>query len=122
RLGAVDLMVDYGAAQQKPVAIWPEPRFQRLVGRSIAMRELFATLARIAPMDASVFIQGETGTGKELVARAVHDASPRASRPFVVVDCAALSESLLEAELFGHAKGAFTGAVGARAGAIEAGD
>jgi transcriptional regulator with PAS, ATPase and Fis domain len=122
RLGAVDVTVDYGAAPQKVVDLWPEPRFQRLVGRSISMRELFATLARIAPMDASVFIQGETGTGKELVARAVHDASPRASKPFIVVDCAALSESLLEAELFGHAKGAFTGAVGARAGAIEAGD
>jgi DNA-binding NtrC family response regulator len=83
------------------------------------MRELFAMLARVAPMNASVLIQGETGTGKELVARAIHDASPRASGPFVVVDCAALPENLLDAELFGHSKGAFTGAVGAREGAIE---
>jgi transcriptional regulator with GAF, ATPase, and Fis domain len=84
------------------------------------MRELFATLARLAPMDASALIHGETGTGKELVARAIHEASPRASGPFVVVDCAALPENLLDAELFGHTKGAFTGAVAARAGAIEA--
>jgi DNA-binding NtrC family response regulator len=83
------------------------------------MRELFATLARIAPMDAPVLVYGETGTGKELVARAIHDASPRASKPFVVVDCAALPENLLDAELFGHTRGAFTGAHAARTGAIE---
>jgi two-component system, NtrC family, response regulator GlrR len=119
RLGAVELVVDYSAGARKPVEMWREPRFGKLVGTSLPMRELFATLARIAPMDASILIQGETGTGKELVARAVHDASPRAMKPFVVVDCAALPENLLDAELFGHVKGAFTGAVGARAGAIE---
>jgi transcriptional regulator with GAF, ATPase, and Fis domain len=86
------------------------------------MRELFARLAKIAPTDSSVLIQGETGTGKELVARAIHEASPRAEQPFVIVDCAALPEDLLEAELFGHTKGAFTGAVNARPGAIEAAD
>ncbi len=86
------------------------------------MRELFARLARVARSDATVLIQGETGTGKELAAQAIHDASPRAGEPFVIIDCGALPESLLEAELFGHAKGAFTGAVEARAGAIEAAD
>jgi DNA-binding NtrC family response regulator len=86
------------------------------------MRELFARLHRVAQGDATVLIQGETGTGKELVARAIHAASPRCDHPFIVVDCGALSESLLEAELFGHTRGAFTGAVSARTGAIEAAD
>jgi two-component system, NtrC family, response regulator GlrR len=122
RLGAVDIVVDYGAAPKKPVEMWQEPHFQRLVGGSVAMRELFATLARVAPMDSSILIQGETGTGKELVARAIHDASPRTNKPFIVVDCAALPETLLDAELFGHTKGAFTGAVAARPGAIESAD
>jgi transcriptional regulator with GAF, ATPase, and Fis domain len=122
RLGATDFVMDYNLGRRRPIEIWPNDTFGKLVGTSVAMRELFATLARIAPMDASVLIQGETGTGKELVARAIHDASPRASRPFVVVDCAALPENLLDAELFGHTKGAFTGAVGARTGAIEAAD
>ena len=89
------------------------------MGNTLVMRELFATLSRVAPMEASVLIHGETGTGKELVARAIHLASPRARQPFVTVDCGALPENLLDAELFGHTKGAFTGAVSARAGAIE---
>ncbi len=104
------------------VELWPQDHFGQLTGRSTAMRELFATLARIAPTDASVLIQGETGTGKELVAGAIHAASRRATGPFVVVDCAALPENLLETELFGHARGAFTGADTAREGAIEAAD
>src|SRR5262245_2794794 len=94
-------------------------RLGALVGKSRAMRELVANLRRIAPLDTSVLIQGETGTGKELVARALHDASPRANAPFVVIDCGALPETLLHAELFGHSKGAYTGATNARAGAIE---
>jgi transcriptional regulator with PAS, ATPase and Fis domain len=83
------------------------------------MRELFARLARVAAMESTVLIQGETGTGKELVARAVHHNSRRREKPLVVVDCGALAENLLEAELFGHARGAFTGASHERAGAIE---
>ena len=86
------------------------------------MRELVATIARVAETEIPVYIRGETGSGKELVARAVHAASPRAGGPYVVVDCAALAESLLESELFGHARGAFTGATSARVGAIEAAD
>ncbi len=105
-----------------PVNLWPNDRFGPLIGRSPRMRELFARLARIAATDSTVLVQGETGTGKELVARAIHEASPRAKGPLVVVDCGALLESVLEAELFGHAKGAFTGAVTAREGAIEAAD
>ena len=122
RFGSTDLVVDYNPGQLRTVEIWPHTGFGKLVGQSLRMRELFSTLARLAPMDASVLIYGETGTGKELVARAIHDASPRATKPFVVVDCAALPENLLDAELFGHTKGAFTGAVGARSGAIEAAD
>jgi transcriptional regulator with GAF, ATPase, and Fis domain len=122
RLGSVELTIDYDPARRRPVEVWPNDKFSRLVGTSVPMRELFATLSRIAPMDASVLIHGETGTGKELVARAIHEESPRAQKPFVVVDCAALPENLLDAELFGHARGAFTGAVGSRTGAIEAAD
>jgi DNA-binding NtrC family response regulator len=84
------------------------------------MQQLYARLGQIAPSSAAVLIQGETGTGKELVARAIHEASARASAPFAVVDCGALPEGLLEAELFGHTRGAFTGATEARAGVIEA--
>jgi two-component system response regulator GlrR len=118
-LGGVALTVTY-AAKPAAVALWPDSHFHDLVGRSAAMRELFARLARVAASDATVLIQGETGTGKELVARALHDASRRAQGPFVVVDCGALPETLLDAELFGHSRGAFTGAVASRAGSFEA--
>jgi two-component system, NtrC family, response regulator HydG len=93
-----------------------------LVGRSAAMRELTSRLARVAQSDATVLVQGESGTGKELVARAVHAHSRRKDKPFVPVNCAAISEMLLESELFGHAKGAFTGAVRARRGLVEEAD
>ncbi len=84
------------------------------------MRATFAAIARAAATASSVLVTGETGTGKELVARALHEASVRNGGPFVIVDCAALPEHLLDAELFGHTRGAFTGAVAARAGAFEA--
>jgi two-component system response regulator GlrR len=99
-----------------------EESFEGLLGRSIAMRELFATCARVAPTDASVILQGETGTGKELVARAIHERSTRREKPFVVLDCGAIPPSLVESELFGHERGAFTGAVAARAGVFERAD
>jgi DNA-binding NtrC family response regulator len=122
RIGATDLLVNYANAEAKPVDSWPSDRFGPLIGRSQVMRELFATLARLSPLESCIMITGETGTGKELVARAIHQASLRASGPFVVVDCATLSESLIEAELFGHTKGSFTGAMMNRAGAIESAD
>ena len=93
-----------------------------MLGTSGVMRALFANLTRAARSDATVLIEGESGTGKELVAGALHRASPRADRPFVVFDCAAIAGSLLETELFGHERGAFTGAHGARPGCLEAAD
>jgi len=97
-------------------------RFGELVGESLAMREVFAVLERIAATDATVLVEGETGTGKELVARAIHDASARRRGPFIAVDCGALPEGLLESELFGHVRGAFTGAAGPRAGMLVRAD
>ena len=94
----------------------------RLVGRDPKMQELFGLVTDVAESDATVLIQGESGTGKELVARAVHESSRRAAGPFVQVNCSALSENLLESELFGHVKGAYTGAVADRQGRFEEAD
>jgi DNA-binding NtrC family response regulator len=90
-----------------------------LVGQSVQMRQVFALIKKIAPMDVSVIIGGETGTGKELVARAIHERSGRGKGPLVVLDCGAIPPHLIESELFGHEKGAFTGAVAERPGAFE---
>jgi DNA-binding NtrC family response regulator len=90
-----------------------------MVGKSMKMRQIFGLIRKVAPMDMSVVIQGETGTGKELVARAVHEFSTRKDGPMVVIDCGAIPPNLIESELFGHEKGAFTGATHARAGAFE---
>jgi DNA-binding NtrC family response regulator len=90
-----------------------------LVGNSRSMREIFGLIEQIAPSNVSVLITGESGTGKELVARTLHDLSPRKTRPFVAVNCAAIPETLIESEIFGHEKGAFTGAVERRAGCFE---
>jgi two-component system, NtrC family, response regulator HydG len=92
--------------------------FGQMAGQSVAMRELFAVLEMAAPSDATVLIEGESGTGKELAARAIHDASARAQGPFVVVDCSAIAESLIDSHLFGHVRGAFTGADRDRKGAF----
>jgi len=96
-----------------------EPVFGSLVGASIGMRGVFALLERAAASDVTVLIEGETGTGKEGAARGVHEASARRAAPFVVVDCGAMPASLLESELFGHVRGAFTGADSDRVGAFE---
>ncbi|MBX7101825.1 MAG: sigma 54-interacting transcriptional regulator [Myxococcaceae bacterium] len=90
-----------------------------MVGQSVKMRQIFGLIKKIAPMDVSVVIQGETGTGKELVARAIHENSGRKKGPMVVLDCGAIPPNLIESELFGHEKGAFTGAVASRPGAFE---
>ena len=97
-------------------------KFENIIGRSRAVREVLGRIVRIAPTDAIVLITGESGTGKELVAKAIHANSKRGDRPFVPVNCAAITETLLESELFGHAKGSFTGAVSARKGLFEEAD
>jgi transcriptional regulator with GAF, ATPase, and Fis domain len=90
-----------------------------MVGESGRMRDVYRRIARVAPTDSTVLITGESGTGKELVARAIHRNSPRAGKPFVAINCAAITETLLESELFGHEKGAFTGAIAQKKGKFE---
>jgi DNA-binding NtrC family response regulator len=97
---------------------YESPRY-RLVGSSAAMRKIVALIEKVAVTDATVLVRGASGTGKELVARALHTNSPRRTRPLVTINCAALQENLLESELFGHEKGAFTGAVAAKPGLVE---
>jgi DNA-binding NtrC family response regulator len=97
-------------------------RFDSIIGRHSTMRRLFATLEQVAPTNSTVLLVGETGTGKELIARTIHHNSPRADHKFVAFNAAAIPESLAEAELFGHGKGAFTGAVNARVGRFELAD
>ena len=101
------------------VELSPRNRFGGVLGTSNEMRRLFTILEKASASDATVLIQGETGVGKELVARAIHDASARSDGPFVVVDCGAIAENLIESELFGHARGAFSGAVSDRRGLFE---
>ncbi|MBI5559514.1 MAG: sigma-54-dependent Fis family transcriptional regulator [Deltaproteobacteria bacterium] len=96
--------------------------FAEMIGKNKQMQQLFSLIEKVAPTSASVLITGESGTGKELVARAIHNNSPRFKDPFISVNCAALPESLLESELFGHEKGAFTGAIALRKGRFELAD
>jgi len=108
--------------REEPVPASAARSFGPLVGQSLVMRELYAQLERVAPSDCSVLIEGETGSGKERVAEAIHAASAYADGPFVIVDCGALSPALIESELFGHVRGAFTGAVDDRAGLVTMAD
>ncbi|GAB4342733.1 MAG: sigma-54 dependent transcriptional regulator [Candidatus Abyssubacteria bacterium] len=94
--------------------------FESLIGRSQAMHRVYERIAQVAPTESTVLVQGETGTGKELVARAIHAISPRAKGPFITINCGSLTQSLLEGELFGHVKGAFTGATSNKMGLFEA--
>jgi DNA-binding NtrC family response regulator len=104
------------------VEVPAEPSFGDLCGSSLVMRQLFGMLARVAVSDATVLLEGESGTGKELVASEIVRRGPRAERPFAIIDCSALSPTLMESELFGHARGAFTGADRARVGVFESAD
>jgi formate hydrogenlyase transcriptional activator len=96
--------------------------FDQIVGSSTALESVLTEVERVAPTDSTVLVLGETGTGKELIARAIHNISPRCGRPFVKLNCAAIPFDLLESELFGHEKGAFTGAVAQKAGRFEMAD
>ena len=101
---------------------WKERRFERIIGDSPALESVLEQVERVAPTDSTVLIQGETGTGKELIAHAIHNISSRCGRPFVRVNCAAIPLDLLESELFGHEKGAFTGAIAQKIGRFELAD
>ena len=94
--------------------------FENLIGKTREMEAIYDKIAQIAPTKSTVLICGESGTGKELIAKAIHQNSPRRNKPFIALDCSALSEGVIESELFGHEKGAFTGAIGRRIGRIEA--
>ncbi len=117
-IGSTELEFGLGREPLR-IEISKSARFGALVGESTAMRAVFALLDRAAKSDATVLLSGETGTGKEIAAESLHAAGSRCDGPFVVVDCGAIPAELLESELFGHEKGAFTGAVNARAGAFE---
>jgi DNA-binding NtrC family response regulator len=108
--------------RQLKAALKYQHRPPRIIGESSQMQEMFRLIVRVGPTDKPILIQGESGTGKELVARALHEASPLADKPLVVINCAALPETLLESELFGYEKGAFTGAVGMKPGLFEVAD
>jgi transcriptional regulator with PAS, ATPase and Fis domain len=110
------------SASRVPLPATPANPLPELLGADPQMLEVSRRIRLVAPRATTVLVQGPTGTGKELVARALHRLSPRASRPFVAINCAAIPEALLEAELFGHTRGAFTGAVQGRTGRIEAAD
>jgi transcriptional regulator with GAF, ATPase, and Fis domain len=117
-LGAVELKF---TPFEERIEILPseKEKLGEMVGKSAAMREIFGLVEKIAPTDATVMIEGETGTGKDMIARTLHLLSPRKDAPFIVVDCGAVAGTLIESELFGHEKGAFTGAIAARQGAFE---
>jgi two-component system NtrC family response regulator len=100
-------------------AVESQYQFGKIIGKSKAMRDVFETIQKVAPSSATVLIEGESGTGKELVAKSIHFNSPRRDNPFVAVNCSALAEGLLESELFGHERGAFTGAVSSKKGRFE---
>ena len=106
-------------AEEEEVPMLAADRFGQVLGQSPAMRELFRNLQAAASRDVTVLLEGDTGTGKELIAREVHQHSPRRDGPLVVIDCGAMPPSLIESELFGHTRGAFTGATDARRGAFE---
>lgn len=118
KIGEVEIAV---RVTPRKIDVLPSPRnhFGPAIGTSLAMRTVFGVLEKIAPSDGTVLLEGETGTGKDVLARAIHLASARAKQPFVVVDCGAVSYNLIESELFGHERGAFTGAVASRRGAFE---
>ena len=116
-LGSTTLRLEQGAVSRSSVAA--KESFGQLIGTSPAMQAVYGVLSVVAPSDVTVLLEGETGTGKEMVAEAIHRQSPRADKPLVVVDCGSLPAGLIESELFGHERGAFTGAVSSHEGSFE---
>jgi transcriptional regulator with GAF, ATPase, and Fis domain len=121
RLGATSVQLVGGDAPMV-LPVSERDRLGSMVGASVEMRRVYALVERLAPTQMTVLVQGDTGTGKELVARAIHDFSPRARHPFVAVDCGAIAPNVIESELFGHVRGAFSGAVSDRRGLFEEAD
>lgn len=124
-LTLIEQALDAGRFMRSRVDVDAEPESESayaLVGRSPAMQEVYKAIGRVSPTDATVLVRGESGTGKELVARSVYQHSLRTEKPFIVINCVAIPETLLESELFGYEKGAFTGAVSRRVGKIEQAD
>ncbi|MFK7984758.1 MAG: sigma 54-interacting transcriptional regulator [Sandaracinaceae bacterium] len=115
----IEFLPDKGTVD---IELSQEESFHNIIGRSVRMREIFATLGKIAPTDLTVLVRGQTGTGKELIARAVHTASKRDDGPLVVQDCSAIPKDLIESTLFGHERGAFTGATDRHRGSFEQAD
>jgi DNA-binding NtrC family response regulator len=120
RIAVGDSVLQLTEMDRVSLDLYPDTTFANLVGSSVLMRRVFALLERCAASDATVLLEGETGTGKDAVAEAIHAKSDRRDQPFIVVDCGAIPAELLESELFGHEKGAFTGALAARDGAFAA--
>lgn len=117
-IGKTKLSIQSESSEEKVIPL-PEDHFCGLVGKTKSMRLLFSKIQKVAPSDSGVLIQGETGSGKELVARALHELSNKSQRPYIILNCGAISANLIESELFGHEKGAFTGAHAKRLGAFE---
>ncbi len=121
-IGGLEIFRDTSLIKELRDEIKGKYSFENIIGKNYRMHEVFELLREVAPTRATVLIEGETGTGKELIANAIHHNSPRCGGPFVKVNCAALSEGILESELFGHVKGAFTGAIADKAGRFELAD
>lgn len=121
-IGGIEIFRDISLIKELKDELKGRYSFSNIIGKNYRVHEVFELLREVAPTRATVLIEGETGTGKELIANAIHHNSPRSGGPFIKINCAALSEGLLESELFGHVKGAFTGAIADRAGRFEMAD
>ncbi|MBI5895917.1 MAG: sigma 54-interacting transcriptional regulator, partial [Desulfobacterales bacterium] len=121
-MGAVLVIRDITLLQDMERELWQRHQYRNIIGKSQKMRDIYRLVGKLANLDTTVLVTGESGTGKELIAKALHYSGDRANKPFVAVNCSAFSEALLESELFGHVKGAFTGAIDNRQGRFQAAD
>ncbi|OGP32407.1 MAG: hypothetical protein A2073_00215 [Deltaproteobacteria bacterium GWC2_42_11] len=121
-IGAVEIFRDISLLKELKQELRDKYSFEGIIGKNYKIHEIYELLQEVAPTKTTVLIEGESGTGKELIANAIHHASPRKDKPFIKINCAALAEGILESELFGHVKGAFTGAIADKAGRFELAD